>query len=561
MIEPHGGQLIRRLMPAAEQAKLLRQLNRYPRIRLDIDQVREVKNIGHGAYSPLRGFLRSADCARVCEEMRLSDGTVWPVPIVLDISAAEAHTLEGSDRVILEDPAGAPVAVLDEPEVYSYSKESMARSVFGTTDPDHPGAARAAAMQEYFLGGEITLLTEEYSIFSEYARPPAEIRRIFSERGWQSAVAFQTRNIPHRGHEFLQKEALKEADGLLVHPVVGRKKVGDFKDEYILASYQLLIETHYPAERVVLGALSIPMRYAGPREAVLHALIRKNFGCSHFIVGRDHAGVGSYYEPFAAQEIFDTFAPGEVGVEILKYPEVVYDEASQEHRFHDPARSGRSFSGTEMRQSIQKRQAPPEYVLRPEVHSFLIQSDSVFVDPMYHQSTDQAGFVLWFTGLSQSGKSTNAEAVLAELKERGVRVEYLDGDVVREHLSPDLGFSKADRDENIRRIAFVAKLLSQNQTGVVCAFISPYRSQRELLREQTENFIEVFCDCPLEDCEARDTKGLYKKARSGQIQNFTGVSDPYEPPEQPELTLNTRDHSPAENAEKILSYLDQRKLI
>ncbi len=560
VITPHGGRLVKRVATEPETLEQYRELG-LPVVAVSYEREQEIRNIGFGVYSPLEGFMRRDDLERVLEEMRLTDGTLWPIPIVLDVSEAERRAIATAGQVFLVNSRHQPLAILESPEIYPYDKDKFSRGVFGTTDPEHPGVAAVGRMNDYLVGGEITLLDTAYSPFPSHGLVPEETRVAFSSSGWQSVVAFQTRNIPHRGHEFLQKEALKEADGLLVHPVLGWKKEGDFKDEYILSSYEILIQKHYPAERVKLSALSIPMRYAGPKEAVLHAIIRKNFGCSHFIVGRDHAGVGDYYGPFEAQEIFDTFAQEDLGVTILKYPEVVYDEAAGSHRFFSETGNGVSFSGTAMRRMIQNRERPPEYILRPEVYSFLINSDNIFVDSMYNdQQAKQQGFVLWFTGLSQSGKTTNALEVYNALKDN-YRLEYLDGDVVREHLSRDLGFSKADRDENIKRVTFVAKLLSQNQTGVLCAFISPYRAQRERIREEVTNFVEVFCDSSLEHCEARDTKGLYQKARAGEIENFTGISDPYEIPENPEIVLDTVNNTPSENAEKIIAYLKDNDLI
>ena len=560
IIEPHGGRLINRVLkdePSSDS-----YLNeKWPTLVVGPEREQEIRNIGFGVYSPLEGFLRQDDFKRVCQEMKLSNGILWPIPIVLDVSSSESEELKGAEKVLLLNVHQKPIAVLENPEVYSYNKDDLSQSVFGTTDPEHPGVASVGRMKELLVGGEVTLIDPVYSVFFDHSLVPEETRSAFEESGWEKVVAFQTRNIPHRGHEFLQKEALKEADGLLVHPVLGWKKEGDFKDEYILSSYEILLDHHYPPGRFKLSALSIPMRYAGPKEAVLHAIIRKNFGCSHFIVGRDHAGVGDYYGPFEAQEIFDTFAQEDLGVTILKYPEVVYDEAAGSHRFFSETGNGVSFSGTAMRRMIQNRERPPEYILRPEVYSFLINSDNIFVDSMYNdQQAKQQGFVLWFTGLSQSGKTTNALEVYNALKDN-YRLEYLDGDVVREHLSRDLGFSKADRDENIKRVTFVAKLLSQNQTGVLCAFISPYRAQRERIREEVTNFVEVFCDSSLEHCEARDTKGLYQKARAGEIENFTGISDPYEIPENPEIVLDTVNNTPSENAEKIIAYLKDNDLI
>ena len=309
--------------------------------------------------------------------------------------------------------------------------------------------------------------------------------------------------------------------------------------------------------------LPLKMRYAGPREAIFHALIRKNFGCTHFIVGRDHAGVGDFYGPFDAQNIFDEFTKDELGITILKYPEVVYNSKKKIHLFldHCPPQERISFSGTKLREQIKSKKAPPSYIIRPEVYNFLAQSHTVFVDDGYKKETKKKGFVLWFTGLSQAGKTTVANGVHKILKEKGLKLERLDGDIVRRSLSADLGFTRKDRDENIRRVTGVAKLLSRSGTGVICSFISPYAEVRSKIREEVTSFIEVFCNCPLEVCEKRDKKGLYQKARRGEIQNFTGISDPYELPQTPEIELNTDVETIEESINKVIAYLEENKFI
>jgi sulfate adenylyltransferase len=423
-------------------------------------------------------------------------------------------------------------------------------------------------MKEFLLGGDLLFLEEiinHKEVFPRHNYTPKETRAEFARRGWQTVVAFQTRNVPHRGHEFLQKEALKLVDGLLVQPVIGKKKDQDFKDEYIVASYEALIDNYFDPERVMLGVLPLDMYYAGPKEALMHALIRKNFGCTHFIVGRDHAGVGDFYAPLAAQEIFEQFDAKELGIEILKFEEVTYDGRNQQPCFVSqcPREEQVNFSGTRLRQFLEKQKTPPEYLIRPEVYNILVNATNSLVDQMYQkENSNQKGFVLWFTGLSAAGKSTTADQVFKLLqKENGLRLERLDGDVVRENLTKELGFSKEDRDENIRRVGFVSDLLSRNGVGVIASFISPYRSQRGELREKVHNFIEVFVDASLKVCEERDPKGLYKKARTGEIKCFTGISDDYEIPKNPDLHLRTDQHSPEECAQKVVDYLRKQQLI
>lgn len=537
-------------------------LSRLLRIALKKDQITDVKNIALDVYAPLAGFLKKEDFESVVETMRLKNGQVWPIPIVLDISKEDYEKTQGQKEILLVDSAQQHVAILKDIEIFQYDKNFFAKNVFGTLDKKHPGVHVLYQMGEYLVGGKIELIDDSRGVFLEHAFTPAETKRIFQERGWKTVVAFQTRNVPHSGHEFLQKEALKEVDGLFVQPVIGEKKLGDFKDEYILASYEILIDKYYPKDRTLLGVLSLKMRYAGPREAVFHAILRKNFGCTHFIVGRDHAGVGNYYAPFAAQEIFNSFKKDEIGITILKYPEVVYCETCQKHMFDNGCEHKKtSFSGTKLRENIQNRQIPLSYIMRPEIFNFLSSSDNSLVDDVYNKQTNQKGFVLWFTGLSQAGKTTNADNVYKILKERGYRAERLDADFVRRSMNFDLGFSKEDRDKNIRRVGSLAKLLSRNGTAVVCSFISPYQAQRDKLRNETENFVEIFCSAPLKVCEQRDEKGLYKKARKGEIKDFTGISSPYEEPTMPELELDTVINSVQENTERILSYLKEKDIL
>lgn len=568
MNEPHGGKLIERVASPAEREEALRRAKSYPSLTLSKSQLADVRNLALGAYSPLEGFMRQADFERVVREMRLASGVVWPIPVVLDASEEAAAKVRGAERILLLDPQGSPSAFLDRPEAFAYDKGFFAKGVFGTDDRAHPGVAAVCAMGPYLVGGEVTLLDETPPIFPEYNFSPKEARRMFAERGWQTIVAFQTRNAPHRGHEFLQKKALEQVDGLFVHPVMGEKKDGDFKDEYIVAAYEILIDRYYPREKVVLGILPHKMRYAGPREAVMHALIRKNYGCTHFVVGRDHAGVKNFYPPFAAQEIFGKFKDGEIGMTILKFPEVVYHPATGAHYFTTEVPPGEtiSFSGTRLRQFIENRERPPAYLIRPEVFFFLASSENSLVDDLYRDGTGKRkGFALWFTGLSQAGKTTTADGVEQKLKSRNIRLERLDGDAVREYLSKDLGFSKKDRDENIERVTFVAKLLSRHGAGVICSFISPYREVRDAARREVERggarFVEIYCNAPLEACEKRDTKGLYQKARQGVIKNFTGISDPYEPPLKPEIELLTAADPIERNVDRVIEFLEREKLI
>ncbi|MCD6528139.1 sulfate adenylyltransferase, partial [bacterium] len=537
----------------------------YQKLVLDIEQVKDVKNLANGVYSPLEGFLKEDDFLSVCKEMRLKNGLLWPIPVVLDITKEEYQRIKNQKDVVLEDQTGKPIALLKNIEIYPYSKEFFAENVFGTRDRNHPGVEEVYRMGDYLVGGDILLLDDSKEPFGDYNFLPKETKEYFQKKGWQTVCAFQTRNVPHRGHEFLQKEALKITDGLFIQPVIGRKKLADFKDEYILVSYEVLIERYYPKNRVLLGILPLKMRYAGPREAVFHALIRKNFGCTHFIVGRDHAGVGNFYKPTAAQEIFDKFDRDEIGIEILKFSEAVYCQSCQKHVFVNqcshPEEVKVHFSGTEIRERIKKGEVPPFYLMRPEVYHLVSGGLNSLVDDFYRGENLKPGFCLWLTGLSQAGKTTIADRLYNILKEKGLKVERLDGDIVRQSLTKDLGFTKEDRNENLRRVGSLARLFVQRGVIVIASFISPYKKIRQELRERIPNFIEVFVNCPLEVCEKRDVKGLYQKARRGEIKNFTGVSDPYELPENSEIELKTDKESVEQSVEKIVNYLKNKKLI
>ncbi len=558
------------IIAVEEKDTIISNLSQYKTILVkDREQKKDVINIANGVYAPLDGFLKQDDFQSVVKDMRLSDGSVWSIPITFDIDSDQKKEIEKEKKVVLLDEKGHPFALIKDIEVYEYDSTFWAKNVFGTTDKLHPGVEYVYQMKPYLLGGSVWLFNDNKEIFPEHNFTPAETKKIFKWRGWQNIVAFQTRNIPHIGHEFLQKAALENVDGLFIQPVIGEKKLDDFKDEYIISSYEVLIDKYFPKNKVVLGILPLKMRYAGPREAVFHALIRRNYGCTHFIVGRDHAGVGNYYGHYEAQEIFDQFSEEEIGIKILKFPEVVLSKKTEKHCFITECPDKQDqvhFSGTKLRTLIKNKEQPPDYIIRPEVYNVLVKRRNVLVDDVYkkfqhREYKNQKGFVLWFTGLSQSGKSTIAEKLYEILEDKGVLVELLDGDIVRESLTKDLGFSKEDRDENIRRVGFVSKLLSRNNVGVLASFISPYKAQRDGVRIKIENFLEIFVNTPLDVCEKRDRKGLYALAREGKIKNFTGISDPYEEPENPEIELFPAEEGVDECVEKVLNYLEEYKFI
>ena len=559
MIQPHGGKLINKHVSLQEKEDILNNLDKYKKIELNIEQLKDVKNIANGAYSPLQGFLKKHDFNSVVSKMRLKNSIVWPIPIVLDIDE------QIKEKDIMLTFNGKPEALLKDIEIYKYDKDEFVENVFKTKDRSHPGVDHVYNMKEFLIGGEIKLLDSTHDYFPEYNFTPIETRAEFKKRGWETIVAFQTRNVPHRGHEFVQKQGLKEVDGLFIQPVIGEKKIGDFKDEYILISYDILIKKHYPENKVFLAILPLKMRYAGPREAVFHALVRKNFGCTHFIVGRDHAGVGEFYRPLDAIKIFDKFKQGEIGINILALPEDVayWPEKGQHFWLSEvPQGKGLVFSGTKIRQAIKDKSMPEEYMIRPVIFNLLSQSKGVLVDEEYNNRDMKKGFTLWFTGLSQAGKTTIADGVTSILEQRGMSIERFDGDVFRKTISKDLGYSKQDRAENVRRVGLISRLLSNNGMFVISSFMSPYREGRNKLRQSINNFIEVFCNCPFEVCEQRDIKGVYEKARKGELPHFIGLpANPYEESEDPEIELHTDKQDIEQCINKVIKYLETNEYI
>lgn len=379
--KPHGGKLVRKVMPAKARERLLGGASELPRVEVSETVAIDAENIGHGVYSPLEGFMGNEELESVLYTMRLPSDVPWTMPILLDVPEESAAEFGEGDEVLIAH-GGAPIAVVHVEEVYRYDKGELAGRVFETKDPAHPGVAKALSMGDLLVGGEIELISELPNPFERYTLKPIETRVLFRERGWRAIVGFQTRNVPHLGHEYLQKSALVFADGLFINPVVGRKKRGDFKDEVILAAYDALIKNYYPRDSVVLSVVRYEMRYAGPREAVHHAIMRKNFGCTHFVVGRDHAGVGKYYGPYEAQEIFRKFP--DLGITPIFFRDFFFCKKcggvanervcphGEEHRLR--------FSGTKVREMLRRGERVPPEILRPEVAEVIARFENPFVE-------------------------------------------------------------------------------------------------------------------------------------------------------------------------------------
>lgn len=540
--------------------ELRRQLLHVPVWDLTARQLCDIELLLNGGFWPLTGFLNRRDYELLCEGMRLSSGALWAIPIMLDVTEAFAATLERGSRIALRHPEGMTLAVLTVEDIWSPDRRAEAEAVFGTTDESHPGVFHL--LHEYhpvYLGGRLEgLELPPHHTFRGLRHTPTQLKQKFVEMGWEQVVAFQTRNPMHRAHVELTLRAAAEHGGkVLLHPVVGRTRPGDVDYFARARCYQAVLK-QYPEGAVMLSLLPLAMRMAGPREALWHAQIRSNYGATHFIVGRDHAGPGedshgnSFYPPYAAQEIVRRHEK-ELGIQVIPFEEMVCMENTRTYLPRSKVPEGATvlaISGSDLRRRLQTGEALPDWFSYPEVIAELRRS----FPPRAEQ-----GFTVFFTGLSGSGKSTIAQILVAKLMELGDRpVTLLDGDVVRKHLSSELGFSKEHRDLNIQRIGFVASEITKNQGVAICAPIAPYAVTRRMVREMIEQyggFIEVYVSTPLEVCEERDRKGLYAKARAGLISGFTGIDDPYEAPVTPEVEIDTTTTTPEQAVNAILQCL------
>ncbi len=563
LTEPYGGRLVNLLSGSEDYEEALNRASRLPRVQLTSRNLCDLELMASGGFSPIDRFLGEQDYRRVLGEMRLSDGTLFPIPVTLPVTPEPWFALDR--EVAFADHRNNLLGIMRVEEIYEWDPEEEARLVCGTKDVRHPLIAEMHSWGKLNISGELKVfaLPRHYD-FQNIRLTPAQVRERLGTLGHRNVVAFQTRNPLHRAHEEITARAASQIDGtILLHPVVGMTRPGDVDHYTRVRSYKVLAERYYDPRRTVLALLPLAMRMAGPREAVWHGIIRRNFGANHFIVGRDHASPGvdsnnmPFYGPYAAQELFAKYS-GEIGVKMVPFPELVY--LPDEERFEDATRvpQGRpiaSLSGTAVREDYLGRgRSLPQWFTRSEVAQVLAQA---------HPPQHRQGFCIWFTGLSAAGKSTTAEILTVLLLEHGRQVTVLDGDVVRTHLSKGLGFSREDRDINIRRIGFVASEIVRHGGAVICAAVSPYRATRNECRSMigSARFIEVYVDTPLEVCEQRDPKGMYARAREGQITGFTGIDDPYEPPNSPEIILETIQSSPEMNARRILSHLMERSFV
>ena len=563
LIPPYGGKLIGLVADDDQVQELKNYGNTLASIQVSDRVMYDLELLATGAFSPLDRFMGSEDLKSVLESMRLADGHIFPLPLTLPIAADSPVQLDKD--IALRDAHNNLLAVMTVEEIYPWDRDEFSIGAFGTIDLRHPLVAELHRWGEMNISGKLRViqLPIHYD-FRNLRLTPAETRERLETIGRKNVVAFQTRNPLHRVHEELTKRAIDEVDGvLLLHPVVGMTKPGDVDHYTRVRTYRALASRYYDPDRIQLALLPLAMRLAGPREALWHALIRRNYGANHLIVGRDHASPGvdshgePFYGPYDAQELVKSHSD-ELGVKVVEFLMMVYlpDEDAYAEADKVPAGTNiASISGTEVREEyLNKGVSLPAWFTREEVAEILADS----YPPRHKQ-----GFCVWFTGLSGSGKSTTAEVLTTLLLEAGRQVTVLDGDVVRTHLSKGLGFSKEDRDINIRRIGFVAAEIVRHGGVAICAAVSPYRATRNDVRNKVglDHYIEVFVDTPLEVCEDRDTKGMYAKARRGEIKGFTGIDDPYEPPRNPELVIDTVNQAAEQNAHRITEYLRQKGFI
>ena len=564
--EPHGGSLVNLLVDDQRADKLKEIVLNLPDITLNDRQLCDLELLSTGAFSPLAGFMTRSDYESVLDRMRLQNDLLWPVPICLDVDELQAHRLEVGQSAALRDPEGFLLAILHIEDIWRVDREKEAAQVYGTADRNHPGLDyllnRAG---QYYLGGPLEVLSLPLHFdFKQLRMTPDEIRAAFKKLGWKRMAGFLTHNPIHRPQFEMTINAMQQArTNLLLLPIAGMTRPGDF-DHYTRVRCYRHVVRHYPPDSNILSLLPLAMRLSGPREAILQAIISKNYGCTHFITGRDHAGPGpdsngqSYYERDEASKLVEKFSQ-EIGLSVIPFTEMVYLPFEDEYRCADQVPEGTQFislSGSDIRKRIRTGRRIPEWATFSEV---VEEMQKAYPPPR------RQGFTVFLTGLSGAGKSTIAKIIYARFLELGDRpVTLLDGDIVRQNLSNELSFSKEHRDINVQRIGFVASEITKNRGIAICAPIAPYAATRSEIRKIIENyggFTEVHVSTPLEVCEKRDRKGMYAKARAGLIQDFTGIDAPYEAPVSPEVRIDTTAITPDEAAGQIMLHLQQKGFI
>ena len=529
-------------------------------------QICDLEMILNGGFAPLNCFLNRDDYESVLSSMRLNNGSLWPIPINLDVNEEFSRKINPGDKLTLKDKEGFSIAIIDIEDIWNPDLKKECMSVYGTTDNTHPGVDYLLNHSNpIYVGGKIRAISKpNHYDYREIRHDPKSLKKKFKELGWSNIVAFQTRNPLHKAHVEMTLRAIDELDAkLLIHPVVGMTKPGDV-DHYTRVRCYKHVLSKYPDDKAFLSLIPFAMRMAGPREALWHAIIRKNYGCSHFIVGRDHAGPGldsngkPFYGPYDAQEILNQYEQ-EIGIKMVPFKFLVYLPNEDCYKPIDEIPEGTNYktvSGTELRNLLDKGKEIPNWFTYNEVANELQKS---------HPPASKRGFTVFFTGLSGSGKSTLANGLLVKLLEEGSRpVSLLDGDIIRTHLSSELGFSKEHRSINVKRIGYVASEITKNGGIAICAPIAPYEKDRNYNRKlisKLGGYIEVHISTSLEKCEERDVKGLYKLAREGKLKEFTGISDPYEDPINAELKIDSSEIEPEKLVEKIYNYIKERGFI
>lgn len=563
----HIGDELINLITNKERADLLKEISlNLSDISLNDHQLCDIELLASGVFSPLDGFMVRSDYESVLDRMQLQDGTLWPIPICLDISKTKAATLEAGQSVALRDPEGFLLAILHIADIWSVDREKEALRIYGTTDLSHPGVSYVFNnIQDYYVGGKLEVISQVlHSDFKQLRMTPYEVRQLYKKLGWKRIVGFHTRNIIHRAQFELTLEAMRRAKAnLLLLPITGMTKPGDF-DYYTRMRCLKEVIRYYPPETCVMTMLPLFMRLAGARGALFDIIISKNFGCTHFVVGHNHADPGRtsndkpFYSNGETRKTVKDFS-AETGIEIISFKEMVYLPFEDLYKPIDMVPEDVrtiSFTGTDIRDRLKTGRKIPDWTTFPKIVEELQKA---------YPPPGKQGFTIFLTGLSGSGKSTIAKVLYARALEIGERpVTLLDGDIVRRNLSSELTFSKEHRDINVRRIGFVASEITKNRGIAICAPIAPYENTRQEIRKAIEvhgGFIEVHVSTPISECEKRDRKGMYAKARAGLIKGFTGVDDPYEIPELPELSIDTTDISPDEAAQEVLLFLGQKGYI
>ena len=564
--EPHGGVLRELYLGESAAEEETAKAKDYKSWDLTERQLCDLELLLCGAFSPLEGFLTRQEYEKVVEDMRLPSGLLWPIPITLDVDQKFAEDISEGETIALRDREGVIISSLEITDIWTPDRSLEAASVFGTEDESHPGVDYLLNIAfPVYVGGKLRgIEPPAHYDFQLLRDSPSELRGRFRKLGWRKVVAFQTRNPMHRAHQELTFRAAREQEAnLLIHPAVGTTNPGDVDHYTRVRCYEQILQ-RYPEQTTTLSIVNLAMRMAGPKEALWHGIVRKNFGCTHLIVGCDHAGPGkapngkSFYPPYEAQELFGKHE-AELDITMVPFQELVYVEDRAQHMTVDeitPDMKISPLTGTEFRRRLREGLEIPEWYSYPEIMDELRK-----IFPPRHMQ----GFTVLFTGLPGAGKSTIAKALLVKLLETGDRsVTLLDGDVVRKNLSSELGFSKEHRDLNVLRIGFVAAEITKNRGVAICAPIAPYRTIRRRVRESIEavgGFIEIHVSTPIEVCEKRDRKGHYAKARAGAIKGFTGIDDPYEVPERAELVIDTQNLSPQLAAQRILVKLESMGFI